>query len=84
MTSVKQPTSCNPPPRQFGPRNRRGALLKSTTLRWLFGQNRRGGQHTTSVLAKQPTWWTTPRRFWPNNRCGVFIFLKKNYKLINL
>jgi len=56
MTSVKPPTSRNPLPRRFGPGNRRGALLKSTT----------------------------PRRFWSNNRRGVLIFLKKNYKFLNL
>jgi len=37
MTSVKQLTSCNLPPRRFGQGNQRGALLKSTTPRWLFG-----------------------------------------------
>jgi len=39
MTSVKQPTSRNPPPRLFGPKDRRGALLKSTTQHHFgFGQ----------------------------------------------
>jgi len=47
MILVKQPTSHNPPPRWFEPKNRHGALLKSITPRQLFSQNRRGGQHTT-------------------------------------
>jgi len=35
--SPHQPTSCNPPQRQFGQGKRHGVLLKSTTPRQLFG-----------------------------------------------